>query len=125
MLRNVVTLLIFIVLIQKIFAIYQFRKYDSFIKKLKEKYLGREGYYLLINKAGSIFSNLILIIVINDEDIIKEAYIYKGKFIFSCFNPVVDLFNENISTLDIKEIRPYSKNLETCFRKIKKDYTNI
>lgn len=103
--ESIVSLLILIVVLQLVLSLVQIRYYDTFIRKLVMKYKNSEGNKLTIKKGNSKLKSVIVVLVINENKKIVEAYEFNGNLIFSKFKPIMELKNATIDSFLIRDLR--------------------
>lgn len=111
MMEAIVALAIIVVILQMGLSVYQVRYYDKFIRQLVQKYSNSDGYKLNTETAKSIFNNVIVVVVSDQDNTIKEAYELKGSTIFSKFKIIEGLVGRKINETLINEIENKKKSL--------------
>ncbi|MGT2749824.1 transcriptional regulator GutM [Streptococcus orisasini] len=94
---NLAIALTVIILFQLILSVYQIQYYQRFVKRLVANYQGTNHYRLVSEVVKSLIASTIVILVINEEKKIVEAYYLKGLTIFSKFTSFDKIIGEKLN----------------------------
>lgn len=112
MMEAIVALAIIVVILQMGLSVYQLRYYDKFIRQLVQKYANSKGYELKTETSSNMLKTVIVAIIFNDNNIIVEAYEFKGNTIFSKFKPMEELVGIEVNEAFIKELEGKKDSLK-------------
>ncbi|MGT2923729.1 transcriptional regulator GutM [Streptococcus caviae] len=94
---NLAIALTVIILFQLILSLYQIQYYQRFVKNLVANYQGKNGYRLISEVVKSIIASTIVILIVNKEKRIVEAYYLKGLTVFSKFTLFDKIIGEELN----------------------------
>lgn len=111
MIEAIVALAIIIIILQMGLSVYQLRYYDKFIRQLVQKYNNTKGFELKTERSKNLLRTVIVVVVLDEGNIIVEAYEFKGNTIFSKFKPIEDILNIRIDIKFIKRLENEKNSL--------------
>ena len=118
--KGSVIILLFIVLVQWVFGFFQVMKYDRFLQDLRRKYHGCKGYYLYAENIKKMTGLVSVVLVMDHESIIREAYLYSGVFALAEFKNIreirgLSIFDEELCL----KVSGYRKDVCVVMEKIR------
>ncbi|NUF26928.1 transcriptional regulator GutM [Gilliamella sp. ESL0254] len=95
---NIVLIACVILVLQSYFSLMQIFYYKKHISKITQQYANSNNYYLFSSVQRLHFNTrAIVIIVVNDNNTIKECQILQGKTIFARFKALPQFYEQNLS----------------------------
>lgn len=111
MLKTIIIIVLFMLFLQTIFSFYQIKYYERFVKNLALKYRG-ENRFLYTEKSEKKINRTILVIIVDNNKHILDAYQYSGVLFFSKFKRFPEIIGLKMNATEI---------CNSNIKKIKKD----
>ncbi|MBW4034756.1 MAG: transcriptional regulator [Proteobacteria bacterium] len=89
---------------------WQMRHYKRVLGRISTRF--RDGFAGVGNARGRIGKGIILILVIDADDVVREALAMRGRTVFAKFRPVDDLVGTSLG--DLRQASPLPKDAGFC-----------
>lgn len=119
MMGQLIVLAIVMWISQTILGLWQFKRFNRHLKKMRS-----EGRVAIGKAKGRFFAGAIALFVIDDETKIIRGEIMQGRTVFANFKPLNKFNGMKLTELDETNCRQLSRSVKAAVLGARKDYEN-
>lgn len=108
--KNIVVIACCVFALQSILSFIQIRYYQRYMHKITQQYSNSNNYYLYSSMERKRFgSSAIAVIVVDQNNIVRECHVLQGKSIFAKFKILPQFYEQSLSQI----IKQFEKEQQT------------